>query len=214
MKLKTLSGIALVLTVASFHYFEGCTRVPNPEIAYPPVPAPQVIWSNGSPCSWFGNALTPQSPPNCPVTPATITGPDPISGDSNVLYLPQVSPVNFCGIYKITSTVAVLPSSYYSGHLQFDIQLGQPAVNYSAVTISFWNSTLSDSWAYAFPPPTLNNLSNTTFTHISIPITSFTTSIGSAYLGGVPIDIPFQINWITTVLGESITLDNLIWTAN
>jgi hypothetical protein len=98
--------------------------------------------------------------------------------------------------------------------------LGQPVTDYSSIEFHFSNSTggSNESWQYISPPATLlNNLSDTNFTHVSLPISSFLASNGSTYEGGVAIDYPFEIKWCTNfspAAPTTVILDNIIWTAN
>ena len=207
MNLKNFLALPLAFSAMAISLFVGCSRlntVPVPN----PVPAPQTILSNGVAGTWFGNLLTPSPYGGCAANPAVMPVTDSLSGDSSTL---QLTTASTCGLYQFSSAVTVNPSSYYSkGHLQFDILLGSPATNYSSINIQYLYSS-GDYASYNFSTALINSLSTTAFTRVSIPFTTFTGS-GNYYLTAV--DTPFYILWQTTVTGSSITLDNIVWTAN
>ncbi len=208
MKLKILLPALLVLFGTAAGFFLGCNRSnPNPLLPAPPPPPIQTIWSNGSAGAWFNNTLMSGTVPGCTTTGSVTAVTDPISGDSNTLFL---TTTKTCGTYSFSSGSAENPDAYYpSGHLVFDIELDQPSGAVTSMNVQYFNSTLPYTPEYIFPASLINSLSPSSFTHVSIAFTSFT---GGYTLASV--NTPFQISWTATVTGTAITVDNIQWTPN
>ncbi len=207
MKLKTLLTLSPIFLAVALSIVVGCTRytpvsIPNP------VPAPQFVLSNGVAGTWFGNVVTPSPYGGCAATPAVVAVTDSVSGDPNSL---QLTTANTCGFYVFSIPVTVNLSAYYPiGHFQFDIMLGIPSSNFSSIKLEFLDSTSITDDYYYLPTSLINSLSTTSFTHISIPITSFKGN----YALASGINTPFQITWVTSSASSSLTMDDIVWTAN
>ncbi len=204
MKFKTLLFLSPFFFAIALPLFLGCNRVAP---LVPPPPAPQVVWANGNVGNWFSSSLAVTTYGGCSVAYAVTAVSDPISGDNSALNLTTAST---CGLFFFSATAPVNPSLYYPGHLQFDILLGQPGSNLSTFNIQY-NYSIGNYAEYDFPPSLINSLSATSFTHISIPFTSFT--IGNGY-AQTTVDTPLYVLWTASISGTSITIDNVQWTYN
>jgi len=213
MKFKILVLAALpILFGLTLPFFQGCDR---PAPLMPPIPTPQVIWANGSVGTWFTNTLTANLGG---FTSASVTAVnDPISGDSNALLLTATA-IN--GFYYLQAPVTVNPSNYYFvGHMQFDILLGQPASNIPSISLEYVDNGFGGSCGdYNLPTTLINSFSTTSFTHVSIPFTSFTVTSGggcSTYgYSQTSVDTPFEISWPISSSATTIIIDNIQWTYN
>jgi hypothetical protein len=167
-----------------------------------------VIWSNGNFGTWFSSSLSTTTAPGCNTTGAVTAVTDPISGDTSTLCLTTTTA---CGYFNFLSATSADPAIYYTaGHLQFDLMLDQPPVTITAMAIEYLDSVSGNYAQYNFTPSFINALSTTSFTHVTIPFSSFTT--GNGYTEGI-VDTPLQISWSATGTGTSITIDNIVWTA-
>lgn len=208
-KLKFLLFLSPVLFGMALPLFMGCNRLAPLLPPPPPTPTPQIIWANGSVGTWFTNPLTFTSYGACTVTSAVTAVSDPISGNSSALNL---TATNTCGFYFFLAPSPSDPSVYYSsGHIQFDILLGQPPANITSMNIQYNNSISGNYAEYDFPVSLINSFSTSSFTHVSIPFTSFT--VGNGY-PQTSIDTPFQVLWIATGSGTSMMFDDIKWTFN
>jgi hypothetical protein len=206
MKFKFLLPLWTILLGMALSTYWGCQRG-TPTLA-PPI-APQVIWSNGISGTWFSSSLSTTTAPGCSTTGAVTAVTDPISGDNSTLCLTTTTT---CGYFNFLSATPADPTIYYpTGHLQFDLLLDQPPVTITAMAIEYLNSVSGNYAQYNFTPSFINALSTTSFTHVSIPFTSFTT--GNGYTEG-SVDTPLQISWSATGTGTAITIDNIVWTAH
>ncbi len=210
MKFKLFSALSVILFMVVLQTFLGCSRA-APTLA-PTIP-PQMIWSNGSVGIWFNNALTANTG-GCNTTGSTVAVTDPISGDTNTL---RLTATGACGFYYFSATADANPFVYYStGHLQFDIRLEQPPANITSMNIQYLNYLVTGNYAeYNFPVSFINSLSTSSFTHVSLPFTSFTaaTTGGNGYYQN-SVDTPFQISWSATGSGTAMTVDDVVWTSN
>ena len=209
MKSKFLLPLWTILLGMALSYW-GCQRgttTVTPPVPPPPIP-PQVIWSNGNFGTWFGSSLSTTTAPGCSTTAAVTAVTDPISGDNSTLCLTTTTT---CGYFNFLSAAPGYPTVYYAtGHLQFDLLLDQPPANITAMAIEYLDSVSGNYAQYSFTPSSINALSTTTFTHLTIPFTSFTG--GTGYSEGI-VDTPLQISWSATGTGTAITIDNIVWTA-
>ena len=113
-----------------------------------------------------------------------------------------------CGFFLFIIPAPIDPSLYYpNGHLQFDIQLVQPASNFSSMFVEYENSSNGNDAQYIFPASFINSLSTSSFKHVSLPFSSFTTSGAQNQ-----VDTPFVLHWGATVTGTAVILDNIEWT--
>lgn len=213
MKLKILLFLSPVYLGMALPLFIGCDRLAPLMPPPPPTPTPQVVWANGFIGTWFGNAMTAQCGA-CNTTGAVTAVNDPISGDTSALLLTANVPGGF---YYFQSPVTVNPSNYYpTGHLQFDILLGQPAANITSMSLQYYNNGFSGNCGeYDFPATLISSWSSSSFTHVSTPFTAFTVTTGgcSGYAQN-SIDTPFELSWSVSSSGTTITLDNIRWTFN
>ena len=211
MKLKTLLFLSPILLGTSLPLFIGCDRLSPLMPPPPPTPTPQVLWANGIVGTWFTNALTEN--PGGTTTNAVTAVADPISGDTSALFLATTSANGF---YYLSASSAINPSLYYSGHLQFDILSAQPSSSITSMSIAYVNYLGSGNCGdYDFPATLIGTLSTISFTHVSIPLVSFTNTTGgcNGYFQ-TSVDTPFQISWAGPSGGTTITLDNIKWTFN
>jgi hypothetical protein len=75
------------------------------------------------------------------------------------------------------------------------------------------NSGAGNCGDYDFSPAAIASLSQSSFTHISIPFTAFTfTTGGCSGYSQTTVDTPFQLLWVVSSSGTTITLDNIQWT--
>ena len=212
MKFKILLFFSPVLFGLALLLFQGCDRVAP---LTPVPPAPQVIWANGTVGTWFTNALA-ANPGG--YTSASVTAVnDPISGDASALLL--TASTN--GFYFLQAPVTVNPSVYYlTGHLQFDILLGQAASNFPSISLEYVNYGYTGNCGdYNLPTTLINSFNTASFTHVSVPFTSFTVTTGGGCSGGygynqTSVDTPFQISWPVPSGATTIMIDNIQWTYN
>ena len=177
-----------------------------------PTPTPvnaQTIWANGNSGVFFSQnvALVPY------VGAVTnVSAPDTISGDNTTLQFsaPAVStPVT--GEFLIAAPEN--PGIYYaSGHLQFDIKLNQAVTGNFSVGFGYQaNPPTPTTTNTSFYPLPATSLSMTTFTHISIALSTFTPNSANViepfYIFG-PSGVPAQPN-----AGPALTVDNIQWTS-
>ncbi len=209
MKFKTFLSYIPIFLVSLISLFVGCTRINTTPVPNPTWP-PQTIWSNGTIGFWFGNVLTGNSGGCCPSTSSISSATDNISGDTNTLLL---STTYTHGFYFYSASTPSNPSSYYAkGHLQFDIRLEQPPSLFTLLYVEYLLQANSDNGAVTFNPNFINSLSTTSFTHVSLPFSTFTPDYEAQ-----SIDTPFEISWQTTSApsnGNVVTLDDIVWTAN
>lgn len=212
MKLKFLFFLLPICLGLAFPLFIGCDRLAP--LSAIPVPS-QIIWANGSYGTWLNNTLT-FGCGGCSTNGAVTTVSDPISGDTQALLLTAAVPFGYY-YFQDTPVTAVDPSIYYSsGHLQFDILLGQPSTDFTSMYLQYVNNSGSGNCGgYNFPASLMNSFSPSSFTHVSIPFASFT-STNSGCNGYIQnsVDTPFQLTWIVSSSGTTITLDNIRWTYN
>ncbi len=210
MKFKILLPALLILFGTAANFFLGCNRSsPTPLLPAPPPPAIQTIWSDGSAGTWFNNSLTSGTSPGCSTTGSITAVTDQISGDSNTFLL---TTTKTCGYYYFLSGSAENPDPYYpSGRLVFDIELDQPSADITAMDIEYLNSSTGSYAEYNLSANLINSFSTSSFTHVSIPFSSFTTGNGYTQAS---IDTPFLISWTATMTGTAITVDNIQWTPN
>jgi hypothetical protein len=91
-------------------------------------------------------------------------------------------------------------SAFANGHLQFGVELGQAASNYSAITIfAMGGSSVNLNLA---------SLNNTSFTTVAIPLAT----LGTNGTGLMSTDI--QFNSVQAVNAELIYFNNIEWTPN
>lgn len=209
MKLKNLLLLSPFLLGMVLPFLAGCQHS-APTLA--PTPAPQVIWANGSIGTWFTSVLTANCGA-CNTSGAVTAVADPISGDGNTLRLTTTAT---SGFYYFEAAAAANPSVYYPGHLQWDIRVEQAPASITSMVIEYVNYSGSGNCGeYDLPGSLINSFSTSSFTHVSIPLTSFTfTTMGCTGFAQISIDTPFQISWNATVTGTALTLDNIRWTAN
>ncbi|HTB22199.1 MAG TPA: hypothetical protein VK914_05795 [bacterium] len=125
----------------------------------------QVLWKNGVLASqWWGQPLTMFSSPSNSFSTVSVT--DGISGDSSVLAISQTISGDIASsiFFEIPYSNAFNASNYASGHIQFDLKLG-PAFSAGEEIIGEYNAG-GCIW------PSISGLNQTSFTHISVPIST------------------------------------------
>ncbi len=192
------------------------TITSTPTISPTPTPVvEQIIWKQGSAGTWFGNALT-IVPVSSGTTLSTVNVLDPIAGDGWSWQVGSTGsqPVitdNEPAVYFTSATTSDATSYFTSGHIQFDVLLNQPATSgYLAIPpfMRIYFGAVAGSTANYYEV-NLASLNTSTFTHVSIPISSFT-------LGGGPFQYqvmtPFYLVMNIAGSGPIATFGNIRWT--
>jgi hypothetical protein len=200
-KFHTLSAFAVLVSCLF-----GCGSR-NPEGPSSSVPPPMVLYKNGAYGTWFGEALTASMSSNASGSFSNAMDvTDTVTGDTTALLVDVGVSNASCAAtpayFQISGQVGENASAYSKGHLQFDVMLG-PSYTGSGFTIGI-NVPSGDVCGSNNNDVTIasSNLSSSTFTHVSIPLSSLNAAF--TYVGT-------PLNLMATT---DIYLDNIQWTGN
>ncbi len=178
-----------------------------------PTPTPvnaETIWANGNTGYFFSQnvALVPFVG-----TVNNVSTPDPISGDSTSLQFSATAVATPVNAYFLIAAPENPGTYYASGHLQFDIKLEQSSTGTFEVGFGYEaNPPTPTTTNTSFYSISASSLSLTSFTHISIALSTFTPNSAN-------VIEPFYIIGPLGVAGEpnaqkAFTIDNIQWTSN
>jgi hypothetical protein len=166
-----------------------------------------VLYKNGVYGVWFGEALNPSLSSNAFGSFSNATGvTDTAAGDSTALLVDVGVMDSGCSAspayFQISGIVGERASAYSNGHLQFDVMLGP---NYTGSGFVIGINVPSGNVCQSIQNDVTvssSTLSSTTFTRISIPLSSLNANLS---------DVGTPLNLMATT---DIYLDNIQWTGN
>ena len=182
-----------ILTVVAGLLSSGCGGNPTS-----PAASNITIYKNGTYGTWFGESLAGSA---FEATFSTVSKTDALTGDTQVLQINEQP--GGAARFTISGAIGEDASSFVGGHLEFDVMLGANAAG----------QTLFPGFAFASTDVSTLTLSSTSFTHISLPFSTF----GFTASTGQPnISVPFSF-----VIGNgpeigtmTVYLNNIQWVHN
>ena len=194
----------------------------NSSTPTPTGPVTAQVFKNGSLSSWLGPYLESGSSLSPGAGGGFTSKTDSITGDTTSLSVSGNTTAcgtpGTCGDYYVNaetqasggSAVTDDVSAYLTnGHMQFDIELGNTASSYSSVII-YGESGPIGSQTYSSYNLTPSHYSMTSFTHVSIPISSIYTNGASSPL----VFQCFSIGLVGVSVPVSVFVDDVKWTTN
>lgn len=153
-----------------------------------------MIWQNGAPGCWGGNCGSGGILIRDSVDWSTYT----TVSNAMEWYVTVGGFDYFEPMFTLQNTQN--QGAYANGHLQFDVKLGQPASNYSAITIfAMGGSNMSLN---------LSSVNDTSFNTVSFPLAS----LGTNGTGLMSAEI--QFNAVQSVNSVVIYFNNIEWTSD
>jgi hypothetical protein len=172
------------------------TSTITPTATATPTPQVQLIWQNGTAACWGGNCATGGITIQDKVFWSTYT-----TVSNAMEWYVTVGGFNYFEP-AFTLQNAQDQSAYAGGHLQFDVKLGQPASNYSAITIfamGVGGSNMSLDLA---------SVNNSSFTTVSFPLAT----LGTNGTGLMSTEIHFTS--VQNPGAVMIYFNNIQWVSN
>lgn len=206
-KLMTIaSAFLFIVFIISFNYV-GCGAASSSSGSSGTyTPKTQMIWKNGSPGAWNGDALTAAIAITTAYqeTTSSVAVTDNVSGGTPSLQL--ISADSYTESFQFRINNVQDCSEFNYGHLQFNMRL--ESTNIIGITVNASNGTFTDGQNVALSVGAFNT---SQFTHASIPLSS----IFSNRFSTIRCVMILKITRNPRINGESlVTINDVKWTTD